>query len=178
MKNNYPWHNNSSYLSSFFCAIFLLFFGDSSPDSSAIFPRSVQKNAPSAPFPYNWRDWSQSKLDKHLQPTVIVNMYISEKVICLFWIVQGFNTVYIFFSFSGREAKATLGDVLAFATGADVPPTLGFDTTPTISFVDGAFPTANTCSATIRLPTIHDTYDDFKEKMDFAILNSPSFGQP
>ncbi|CAH3133273.1 unnamed protein product [Porites lobata] len=77
-----------------------------------------------------------------------------------------------------REAKATLGDVLAFATGADVPPTLGFDTTPTISFVDGAFPTANTCSATIRLPTIHDTYDDFKEKMDFAILNSPSFGQP
>ena len=56
MKNNYPWDDNSSSLSRFFCAIFLLFFVDSSPDSSAIFPRSVQKNGPSAPFHYNWRD--------------------------------------------------------------------------------------------------------------------------
>ncbi|XP_068744490.1 G2/M phase-specific E3 ubiquitin-protein ligase-like isoform X2 [Montipora capricornis] len=76
-----------------------------------------------------------------------------------------------------KEAQATLEAVMVFATGADVPPILGFDTIPTISFTDGVFPTSNTCSAIIRLPTIHNTYDDFKEKMDFAILNSPSFGQ-
>ena len=63
---------------------------------------------------------------------------------------------------SGREAQATLEDVVIFATGANIPPTLGFDTIPTISFTDGGFPTANTCATTLRLPTIHTSYEDFK----------------
>ena len=66
---------------------------------------------------------------------------------------------------------------MIFATGANIPPTLGFDTIPTISFTDGGFPTANTCATTLRLPTIHTSYEDFKEKIDYSILNSPCFGQ-
>lgn len=78
---------------------------------------------------------------------------------------------------SGGDALATLGDVLSFATGADVPPVLGFDNSPVIAFTDMAFATANTCATTLRLPTVYDSYDEFKEKMDFSILNSPCFGQ-
>jgi len=64
-------------------------------------------------------------------------------------VLKGFSFYFI----SGEDAQATLGDVLAFATAADVPPTLGgFDTIPTISFTDTAFPTADTCSTTLRLP--------------------------
>ena len=84
---------------------------------------------------------------------------------------------FVFFLFSGRDAQASLQDVLIFVTGAQVPPTLGFDTQPKISFVDEAFPSANTCATTLRLPTIYETYEEFKEKMDYAILNCPCFGQ-
>ena len=91
--------------------------------------------------------------------------------------IKRFEGFFLSILISGGDAQATLGDVLAFATAADVPPTLGFDTIPTISFTDTAFPTANTCSTTLRLPTIYESYDDFKEKMDYSILNSPCFGQ-
>lgn len=64
-----------------------------------------------------------------------------------------------------------------FTTGASVPPPMGFETTPTIEFNDGNLPTANTCATTLHLPTIYKEYEVFKEKMDFSILNSPSFGQ-
>lgn len=66
---------------------------------------------------------------------------------------------------------------MVFVTGAEVPPTLGFDTIPTIYFIEEPFPTANTCGTSLRLPTVYDNYDDFKEKMDYSILNSPCFGQ-
>ena len=76
----------------------------------------------------------------------------------------------------GGDARATLGDVLSFATGADVPPVLGFYNSPVIAFTDMAFATANTCATTLRLPTVYGSYDEFKEKMDFSTLNSPCFG--
>jgi hypothetical protein len=75
------------------------------------------------------------------------------------------------------EASANLEDVLVFITGANVPPPLGFDSTPTIELTDGNFPTANTCSTTLHLPTVYEEYEVFKGKMDFSILNSPSLGQ-
>lgn len=66
---------------------------------------------------------------------------------------------------------------MIFATGACVPPPLGFDSLPMIEFTSERLPTANTCSTVVRLPTAYDEYDKFKEVMDFAILNSPCFGK-
>ena len=54
---------------------------------------------------------------------------------------------------------------------------LGFDDGPVIAFTDMAFPTANKYATILRLPTVYENYDEFKEKMDFSILNSPCFGQ-
>ncbi|XP_078361567.1 G2/M phase-specific E3 ubiquitin-protein ligase-like [Oculina patagonica] len=75
------------------------------------------------------------------------------------------------------DTQASLSDVLAFATGAERQPILGFDTIPTIEFHNEIFPTANTCATILRIPTTHEEYEEFKSKMDFAILNSPCFGQ-
>ena len=59
----------------------------------------------------------------------------------------------------------------------DVPPVLGFDNIPVIAFTDKGYPTANMCATTLSLPTVYENYDEFKEKMDYYILNSPCFGQ-
>ncbi|KAK2558005.1 G2/M phase-specific E3 ubiquitin-protein ligase [Acropora cervicornis] len=76
------------------------------------------------------------------------------------------------------DAKATLGEVLSFVTGADVPPPLGFGCSSFITFTDRTLPTADTCTPVLHLPTVHRSYDKFKEIMDFSILNSPYFGHP
>lgn len=81
-------------------------------------------------------------------------------------------------TFSDPECNATLQDVLVFVTGTDEPPPLGFESALVIEFTDGRFPTANTCGLKLRLPLQHAEYEMFKEAMDFAILNSPCFGQP
>ena len=91
----------------------------------------------------------------------------------MYWTCWFFHSVI----FPGGDAQASLTDVLAFVTGAERPPILGFDTIPTIVFHQETFPTANTCAIILRLPTTHDEYEEFKSKMDFAILNSPCFGQ-
>ena len=64
-------------------------------------------------------------------------------------------------------------DVFTFATGASCPPSLGFDSQPKLDFVDGEYPKANTCAPFLFLPLCLEA---FKEKMDFGIFNSPSFG--
>lgn len=66
---------------------------------------------------------------------------------------------------------------MVFVTGAEEPPPLGFDSYPTVEFTDDRLPTSNTCGTVLRLPTMYTQYDDFKEAIDFAILNSPCFGQ-
>ena len=78
--------------------------------------------------------------------------------------------------FIGSEASATLQDILVFTTGSGQVPPLGYGVTPSIEFIQERLPTANTCSVTIRLPTVHEDYDKFKESMDLGILNSPLFG--
>ncbi|CAL8341630.1 unnamed protein product [Arctogadus glacialis] len=54
------------------------------------------------------------------------------------------------------DTSLTLGAVLAFATGLDRIPAVGFPTQPLLEFLheDGPalFPTANTCSLVLRLP--------------------------
>ncbi|XP_071958840.1 G2/M phase-specific E3 ubiquitin-protein ligase-like [Antedon mediterranea] len=74
--------------------------------------------------------------------------------------------------------QSTLADVLAFSSGTTSIPITTFSELPTINFShsDEKFPTANTCSVVLRLPTSHSDYIKFKEAMDFGILNSQSFG--
>ena len=76
------------------------------------------------------------------------------------------------------DANASLSDVMIFATSARSPPPMGFLNTPSIKFVEGGLPKADTSAAVLYLPLAHNGYDRFKEKMDFGILNSPSFGKP
>lgn len=67
-------------------------------------------------------------------------------------------------------------DVMMFATGLSSVPPYGLEPLPQIEFLDdSAFPLANTCSNSLRLPLL-DSYPLFKSQMDFGILNSPGFG--
>ncbi|XP_033110604.1 G2/M phase-specific E3 ubiquitin-protein ligase-like [Anneissia japonica] len=77
-----------------------------------------------------------------------------------------------------NEAQCSCQNVLEFASGATDIPITGFDDKPELEFLrdDSRFPTANTCSIIFRLPTKHETYDNFKEAVDFGILNTQSFG--
>jgi len=70
---------------------------------------------------------------------------------------------------------------LAFATGASKVPPMGFPVSPKITFISGEdpreLPTASTCSLTLRLPLALNEYENFKERMTLAILNTVGFGQ-
>ena len=76
----------------------------------------------------------------------------------------------------------TLGDVLAFITGATNVPVIGFDQQPTITFdfnaPEGWKLTSNTCSNTIHFPvnSVLLEYESFKEEVTFCIRNSQGFG--
>ncbi|CAL8237081.1 unnamed protein product [Arctogadus glacialis] len=81
-----------------------------------------------------------------------------------------------------EDGSKKLGDILAFATGSDAVPPIGFSLQPSLEFLHpsgGAakFPVANTCISCLRLP-IYSTYDCFKTNMDFAIRNTQGFGMP
>ena len=54
--------------------------------------------------------------------------------------------------FTDNESNATLQDVLVFATGANEPPPMGFDSLLNLEFTMGKFPLANTCGLTLLLP--------------------------
>ncbi|CAB4011659.1 G2 M phase-specific E3 ubiquitin- ligase-like [Paramuricea clavata] len=83
----------------------------------------------------------------------------------------------------GEEA-VELNDVLFFTTGCKVLPARKIY--PTIEFLHdfeewgekSRFPKSNACSAILRLPVVHSTYDEFKADMDFAIQNGRGFGLP
>ena len=79
--------------------------------------------------------------------------------------------------FTDNESNAILEDVLVFATGVNERPPMGFDSTLNLEFTMRKFPLANTSGLTLLLPLHHAAYNLFKEAMDFAILNSPCFGQ-
>ncbi|KAJ8049999.1 G2/M phase-specific E3 ubiquitin-protein ligase [Holothuria leucospilota] len=81
-------------------------------------------------------------------------------------------------SIADEESLITLEDLLIFSTAASRIPPLGFPFDPCLEFHhdrESPFPTANTCALVLRLP-LHDTYDDWKSKMESGIIQSPGFG--
>lgn len=77
-------------------------------------------------------------------------------------------------------SKVTATQILAFGTGATKLPPMGFPIKPTITFIvdqSCTLPTTSTCSLTIRLPLALVDYEQFKERMTMAILNTVGFGQ-
>ncbi|KAJ7991034.1 hypothetical protein DPEC_G00293050 [Dallia pectoralis] len=82
-----------------------------------------------------------------------------------------------------QEGPLQLGGILAFATGANAIPPLGFSPQPSVDFLHELplrqgrhLPTANTCINCLRLPVLKN-FEDFKETMDFALKNTQGFGQ-
>jgi len=70
-------------------------------------------------------------------------------------------------------------DILIFCTGADRIPPAGFSPRATIVFSKTSkFPESKTCSNILSLPlgSGTNTYEWFRDTMDFAILNSQGFG--
>lgn len=77
------------------------------------------------------------------------------------------------------DAVPSLQDVFQFLTGCSCVPPSGFDVEPSITFdeVEAGLPVVSTCALTIAFPNNFPTGDEFKEKMDLAILSSKDFGQ-
>ncbi|KAL3831438.1 hypothetical protein ACJMK2_023189 [Sinanodonta woodiana] len=76
------------------------------------------------------------------------------------------------------DSDITLEDILMFATGMKEQP---YGKYPKICFhhygeTGSKYPTSSTCSCCLYLP-LHETFEEFKEAMDFGILNGSQFGQ-
>ncbi|XP_059409391.1 G2/M phase-specific E3 ubiquitin-protein ligase-like [Carassius carassius] len=82
-----------------------------------------------------------------------------------------------------QEGTQKLETILAFATGANTVPPIGFFPQPSVEFLHrehdaestSKLPIANTCINCLKLP-LHTTYRDFQENMDFALGNTHGFG--
>ncbi|MBN3303058.1 G2E3 ligase, partial [Amia calva] len=82
-----------------------------------------------------------------------------------------------------QEGKQKLGTILAFATGANTVPPIGFSPQPSIEFLHqehdagttSKLPIANTCINCLKLP-LHTSYREFQENMDLALGNTHGFG--
>ena len=79
--------------------------------------------------------------------------------------------------------QGMLSDLLIFATGLDVVPTLGFEPKPSLGFrypddvrddATAGYPVANTCANILRLPVVAH-YDDFAANMTRAIKTVSTF---
>ena len=71
-----------------------------------------------------------------------------------------------------------VGDVLAFCSGADRIPPLGFGKQPKIEFLRQGYKlaTASTCDIVLRLPTIHGDYESFKDAIIMSLKDNDGFG--
>ncbi|XP_048112140.1 LOW QUALITY PROTEIN: G2/M phase-specific E3 ubiquitin-protein ligase-like [Alosa alosa] len=75
-----------------------------------------------------------------------------------------------------NESAITLEEIFMFATGLPHMPPSGMDPQPCLQFISNSkYPMANTCANTLKLPIL-DSYNTFKENMNFGIKNSPGFG--
>uniref|UniRef100_A0A8C4VLN2 Uncharacterized protein n=1 Tax=Gopherus evgoodei TaxID=1825980 RepID=A0A8C4VLN2_9SAUR len=72
----------------------------------------------------------------------------------------------------GGESAATLEDILVFATGSSSIPPIGFEPDPSVKFLRIKYPVGNRQLNSLELP-ITKTYEQFKNKMDFAISILP-----
>ena len=90
--------------------------------------------------------------------------------------------IFLNFVIVDRRASSTLENVLEFATGASHEPPMGFDPPAILRFWPDVRLKSATCSNCLFLPIFENRleseihYDNFKENMDEAILNSPCFG--
>nr|XP_014425628.1 G2/M phase-specific E3 ubiquitin-protein ligase isoform X2 [Pelodiscus sinensis] len=71
----------------------------------------------------------------------------------------------------GGESAATLEDILVFATGTSSIPPIGFEPEPSVEFMYIKYPVGNRQPNCLQLP-ITKTYEQFKNKMDFAISST------
>ncbi|XP_038262314.1 G2/M phase-specific E3 ubiquitin-protein ligase isoform X4 [Dermochelys coriacea] len=71
----------------------------------------------------------------------------------------------------GGESAATLEDILVFATGTSSIPPIGFEPDPSVKFLHIKYPVGNRQLNCLELP-ITKTYEQFKNKMDFAISST------
>ncbi len=71
--------------------------------------------------------------------------------------------------------------MLAFVTGADRIPPMGFASTPIIKFIHeptSRLPTASTCTPSLSLPIVPmQSYDAFKDAMIEGLVGGFGFGQ-
>ena len=75
-------------------------------------------------------------------------------------------------------SKVSLCEVLSFITGTDSIPPLGFDYPISVGFQrDLHLPTVSTCTLYLSLPTHWASYDEFQQRMEFAVQGSAGFGQ-
>ena len=77
------------------------------------------------------------------------------------------------------ELECTLSDILIFSSRYDKIPPIGFTETPTLTFLyseSSPLPTASTCDITLRLPTTHMEYGQFKQYMLLGIQGIDGFG--
>ena len=73
-------------------------------------------------------------------------------------------------------APVSLKTVLAFFTGADCIPPLGY-TSATLTFnPTDPYPTASTCAIQLTLPTKYESFEEFKEHMNTALRMHGGFG--
>ena len=66
--------------------------------------------------------------------------------------------------------------ILAFFTGAEEMPPLGFPHDPVLNFADQPYPTASTCAIQLTLPTNYLEYPPFKSALDLAFVSHGGFG--
>ena len=66
--------------------------------------------------------------------------------------------------------------ILAFCTGADRIPPLGFCKTATMMFTSGVLATSSTCSLVMYLPYCHEEFSVFKSYMVESLISNGGFG--
>lgn len=81
------------------------------------------------------------------------------------------------YSHAHVDLEVTLGNILAFMTGVDVIPVVGFDRGITVLFIHDStmrYPTASTCAPSLSLPSALEDYEtmerDFVDAVKFGSL--------
>ena len=66
--------------------------------------------------------------------------------------------------------------ILAFFTGANQLPPLGFSSKATLMFTSGVLATSSTCSLVMYLPYCHQNFTVFKSFMIESLISNGGFG--
>ena len=75
-------------------------------------------------------------------------------------------------------------DIMFFSTGRKEVPPLGLEMSlaflhePESNGLLSRYPKANTCACKLSIPVVHTTYDEFKDAITFAVLNTKGFDEP